>query len=688
VRWRTSLLIMLLLAFLIDTDESKASSKHDIVEPVQTYTYEEMVADIKKLQATYPEVVRYKVIGQSEYGRNIYAVGLGNGDASVYLDGSHHAREWLTTNLNMYMINKYAQFYQLHYNLDQYNVRDTLDKTSIWFVPMVNPDGVTLQQKGLSAFPASDRSYLTQINDGSTNFKRWKANAKGVDLNRQYDADWANIKYNTGRPAYKNYKGTAPEQAKETKAVVNFVRNLDPEIAVTYHSAGKILYWYFHQDEYYSRDKAYALQINSMTGYPLVQPVSNPSGGGLSDWFVTEFDRPGFTVEIGHYPGETNLPISEFNQTWKENRLVGLYVAKEGYKLAGQRSKEDQQDYTEVSVNINGELKDFDQPAVLMNYRTMVPVRGVFEELGATLSWNNTTKTAVIKKDDTVVSLTVGKNTATVNGETKTLDAPATIINSRTLIPLRFVGEAIGATIKWDSSTRTAYISTSDSSDVPEEEPVEEPEEPASSDETIVDIMFNDEKMTLDPDARIQDSTTIAPVTDLLRAQGANYAWQGDSLHITFNGNEVIVNKNSDQAAVNGETVTLPTVTSIIEGRTLIPVSLVSPLLQWELDWDGASKTLTITSTESVKEVTAPEAAEPETPVEEQTETQAEAAESEAVPSPAKEEETPADGESNEKQVQNEPVVEETKDNETTSPIQEEENTPPTNEEELETTVE
>jgi Zinc carboxypeptidase/Copper amine oxidase N-terminal domain len=662
VKWRMGLLIMLLLAFLIDTDETKASSKHDIVEPVQTYTYEEMVADIKQLQATYPEVVRYKVIGQSEYGRNIYAVGLGNGEESVYIDGSHHAREWLTTNLNMYMINKYAQFYQLHYNLDQYNVRDTLNKTTIWFVPMVNPDGVTLQQKGLSAFPQSSHAYLTQINDGSTNFKRWKANAKGVDLNRQYDADWENIKYNTGRPAYKNYKGTAPEQARETKTVVNFVRSIDPEIAITYHTAGKIIYWNFHQDEYFSRDQSYALQLNSMTGYSLVQPTPNPSGGGLSDWFVIAFDRPGFTVEIGNYPGETNVPISEFNQTWKENRLLGLYIAQQGYKLSQQGSENK---HVEVSVNINGKEMDFDQPAVLMNYRTMVPVRGVFEQVGASLTWNNTTKTAVIKKDDTVVSMTVGKSTATVNGETRTLDAPATIINSRTMIPLRFVGEAIGATIKWDSASRTAYISTSDQVEEPEEEEPEE--EPSSNEETIVSLMMDDQLMSIQPAARIQDSTTIAPLTDLLKDHNAQYEWQGKSLRVTFEGNDMTVTKGSDQAVVNGESITLPTNVNIIEGTTMIPVSLVSPLLQWELTWDGPNKTLLINTINNEVKTTATEennpAQEPVTETngegssaEEQPETQPETTEQQIEQPSTSTEEVAPEKEQNQQETQNVPT--------------------------------
>lgn len=58
----------------------------------------------------------------------------------------------------------------------------------MWFVPMVNPDGVTLQQEELKAFPISLHASLLEMNEGSKNFKRWKANAKGIDLNRQYKA--------------------------------------------------------------------------------------------------------------------------------------------------------------------------------------------------------------------------------------------------------------------------------------------------------------------------------------------------------------------------------------------------------------------------------------------------------------------------------------------------------------------
>jgi g-D-glutamyl-meso-diaminopimelate peptidase len=324
-------LIVFLVSGMFDgTNIAKASS---IVNPNQVYSYTKMVSDIQKLKSAYPDLIKVKVIGKSEYGRDLYAVALGKGSANVFINGSHHAREWMTTTLNMVMIEKYAYAYQHNQKINGYDVRKILNSTTIWFVPMVNPDGVTLQQEGLKAFPKSLHASLIKMNEGSTNFKRWKANAKGVDLNLQYDAGWKSLKGPKG-PSYKNYKGKAPHTAAETKAIVKFINEINPEMTVAYHSSGQILYWYYKQSSgNYKRDYAYAKQIGKMTGYSLVPAVKNPSGGGLTDWFIQTKKRPGFTPEIAKFYPETSPPLSEFAGTWRENQAVGLYVAQESWKL-------------------------------------------------------------------------------------------------------------------------------------------------------------------------------------------------------------------------------------------------------------------------------------------------------------------------------------------------------------------
>jgi g-D-glutamyl-meso-diaminopimelate peptidase len=322
-------LLFLALIFPVYAPSVKAA---DYVNLTQTATYTSMTADIKELASKYPGLITYKSLGKSAYGRDIWAVKLGKGDATVFYNGAHHAREWITTNITMEMIDQYANAYKNKAKFEGYDVYNLLNDVSIWFVPMVNPDGVTLQQFGPTAFPASARAGLKKMNNGSNNYKRWKATAQGIDLNRQYPAGWSN-NHGPTSPSYMNYRGTKPLQAIETKLLYDFTYYVDPEITLSYHSAGRILYWHYNNTKAnYNRDYNMAKVLGSMTGYSLVKP-SPGGGGGYKDWFITAFKRPGFTLEVSYAVNETNPPLSVIPEEWKRNKKVGLYIANEGKKL-------------------------------------------------------------------------------------------------------------------------------------------------------------------------------------------------------------------------------------------------------------------------------------------------------------------------------------------------------------------
>lgn len=313
------------------SDKAEAAS---YVNPYQTYTYEMMTNDIKTLAQKYPGLVQYSSLGKTPYGRDIWAVKLGRGDATVLYNASHHAREWITTNIVMEMIDQYSEKYVLNGTMDGYNVAHVLNNTSIWFVPMTNPDGVTLQQKGLSAFPAGAHANLIKMNGGSKDFKRWKSNGEGIDLNRQYPARWEDINNNAKAPYYKDYKGKVPLQTTEAKAVSALTYLVDPEITNSYHTAGRILYYHFNYgSNTYEGDKTLGSILANMTGYRLIAPdTSLSSSGGYKDWFIQTFKRPGFTFELAPYAGETNPPVSIFSEEWNRNKKAGLYMAIEGDK--------------------------------------------------------------------------------------------------------------------------------------------------------------------------------------------------------------------------------------------------------------------------------------------------------------------------------------------------------------------
>ena len=99
-----------------------------------------------------------------------------------------------------------------------------------------------------------------------------------------------------------------------------------------------------------------------------------------------------------------------------------------------------------------------DTPPTIVDGRTLVPLRAIFEALGAEIEWDNDTRTATGTRGDTVVSVQIDNKVAYVNGEAKELDVPAQIINNRTMVPARFVSEAMGCKVTWYQEKQTAAV--------------------------------------------------------------------------------------------------------------------------------------------------------------------------------------------------------------------------------------
>ncbi len=112
----------------------------------------------------------------------------------------------------------------------------------------------------------------------------------------------------------------------------------------------------------------------------------------------------------------------------------------------------------DVSVLLCGEEVEFDQPPILRNDRTLVPFRKILEEMGATVLWDDETKTVVAERSGVRITLTIGEPAMYKNGEAVPLDSVAVIVNSRTLVPLRAVSEALGCTVGWDGEKRIVSI--------------------------------------------------------------------------------------------------------------------------------------------------------------------------------------------------------------------------------------
>ena len=119
-----------------------------------------------------------------------------------------------------------------------------------------------------------------------------------------------------------------------------------------------------------------------------------------------------------------------------------------------------------IRVTLNGETLTFDVPPQLIDNRTMVPLRKIFEAMGAVVDWNNDSQTVTATKGDESVIATINSKNVYINGETKTLDVPPMVIDDRTLVPVRFVAEAFGANVDWNETTQTVVINTAWESDI------------------------------------------------------------------------------------------------------------------------------------------------------------------------------------------------------------------------------
>ena len=113
-----------------------------------------------------------------------------------------------------------------------------------------------------------------------------------------------------------------------------------------------------------------------------------------------------------------------------------------------------------LSVYIDGEKLDFDVPPAIINDRTLVPMRAVFEALDADVEWNDETKTVEGKKDGTAISLQVGSDEMRVGGKTVLLDSPAVIRDGRTLVPIRAIAESLGVDVEWYDDIKTVAVIT------------------------------------------------------------------------------------------------------------------------------------------------------------------------------------------------------------------------------------
>ncbi|NLC68113.1 MAG: peptidase M14 [Clostridiaceae bacterium] len=300
----------------------------DVVFTDVDYTYNIMERDVQILSSRYP-FLETNVIGQSVLGKNIYAIRLGRGPNEVFYNGAHHALEWITASLLMKFVENFSKAYSEGSNIRGYNIASIWERSSIYIVPMVNPDGVDLVLLGLQPDNPFYRDLLAWNNTGLPFSKVWQANIRGVDLNRNYPASWESAKAQEPSlgilgPGPTRFGGHSPLSEPETIAITNFTRQHNFKLVIAYHAQGREIYW-----QYLDLAPPQALQIANtfarVTGYTVSETPPEAAFSGYKDWFIQEYRRPGYTFEVGL--GRNPLPVSQFDTIYENNEEAMLLGA-------------------------------------------------------------------------------------------------------------------------------------------------------------------------------------------------------------------------------------------------------------------------------------------------------------------------------------------------------------------------
>lgn len=298
-----------------------------IVDTTRPITSDSCNRMILELVEAYP-FCRSEVLTTTAYGRPIRTLVIGAGPRRVLYTAAHHANEWITALVLLKFAEDYAAAIASGGNIFDRNARELAQQTTLYMVPLVNPDGVDLVTGGI---PEGSPQYM-QARRLAENYPSipfpdgWKANLLGVDLNLQYPAGWLQareIKFSQGftQPGPRDYVGRAPLDQIEARALANYTQIIDPALVLAYHTQGGEIYWQFDNIPVPGA-RELGEEFARVSGYDLADTPYNSSFAGYKDWFIRFFRRPGYTIEAGK--GENPLPITQFDEIYQDN--LGILV--------------------------------------------------------------------------------------------------------------------------------------------------------------------------------------------------------------------------------------------------------------------------------------------------------------------------------------------------------------------------
>lgn len=280
------------------------------------YDYQKTKKYIDALCCRIPSLQAF-CIGKSCAGRDITALKINDADEYVLFAAAFHGSEHITTNILLMFIEDFCTACEQNRSLCGINVRKALGNRGVMFVPRVNPDGCDISINGaLGCGKATDT--IRKLCNGD--FAHYNANLRGVDINHNFDAGWQKLhtlerKAGIMGPASTRFGGDHPHSEPETTALVKLCKEHSIHHALALHSQGEVIYWDYNGMGGKTARRMAEIMA-AVSGYALDVPVGIATGGGFKDWFISEFLRPAFTIEVGK--GRNPLPISNAENIYNE----------------------------------------------------------------------------------------------------------------------------------------------------------------------------------------------------------------------------------------------------------------------------------------------------------------------------------------------------------------------------------
>lgn len=280
------------------------------------YDYFERQRIIEDMCKDY-EFVRKSTIGRSCGGKDINALKIGSSSHYCLIAAAFHGSERITSTVLLMFIDELCNAIKTEGYISGLKMPRAMRGRGVIFVPCVNPDGCDISLLGARACGSLSGKIGKLCNN---DFEHWNANLRGVDINHNFDAGWEELREKERRmgilgPAPTRFGGYRAESEPETLALTELCRRVPIRHVVALHSQGEVIYWSYGSRQP-GRSRKMAEIMATSSGYALDVPIGIADGGGFKDWFITEYNRPGFTVELGY--GKNPLPAENAEKIYEQ----------------------------------------------------------------------------------------------------------------------------------------------------------------------------------------------------------------------------------------------------------------------------------------------------------------------------------------------------------------------------------